>query len=68
MKIINKALFQTSILYGTETWAVSIQADKLMMSEIDFWKCKAQKSRHERIQVSKIKELMQVDNILVTIE
>lgn len=69
-KLIYQAIFQSTTLYGAETWTISRQqANKLMVLEMDFWRRSARKSRKEKIRNNKIREIMQVDrNILEIVE
>jgi uncharacterized protein (DUF2252 family) len=61
-----QALVQSSLLYGTETWTLNTQqANKLLASEMDFWRRSARKSKKEKVGNVTIRELMEVrKNIL----
>jgi hypothetical protein len=65
-----QALVQSILLYGAEIWTLSTQqANKLLTTEIDFWRRSARKSRKEKVQNGTIREIMEVGkNILEVIE
>jgi hypothetical protein len=65
-----QALVQSILLYGAETWTLNTQqANKLLATEMDFWRSSARKSRKEKVRNVTIRELMEVGkNILEVIE
>jgi hypothetical protein len=65
-----QALVQSTLLYGAETWTLNRQqANKLLATEMDFWRRSARKSRKEKVLNVTIKEVMEVrKNILEVIE
>jgi hypothetical protein len=69
-KIMYQALVQSILLYGAETWTLNTQqANKLLVTEMDFWRRSARKSRKETIRNVTIREVMEVrKNILEVIE
>jgi hypothetical protein len=69
-KLMYQALVQSSLLYGTETWTLNTQqANKLLATEMDFWRRSARKSRKEKVRNVTIREIMEVrKNILEVIE
>jgi hypothetical protein len=47
-KLIYQSLVQSILLYGAETWSLNTQqANKLLATEMDFWRRSARKSRKE---------------------
>jgi hypothetical protein len=68
-KLMYKALVQSILLYGAETWTLNTQqANKLLATEMDFWKS-ARKSRKVKVRNVTIREVMEVrKNILEVIE
>jgi hypothetical protein len=49
-KHIYQASVQNILLYGAETWTLNIQqANKLLATEMDFWRRSARKSRKEKV-------------------
>jgi hypothetical protein len=69
-KLIYQALVQSILLYGAETWTLNTQqANKLLATEMDFWRRSARKSRKEKARNGTIREIMEVGkNILEVIE
>jgi hypothetical protein len=65
-----QALVQSILLYGTETWALNTQqANKLLATEMDFWRRSARKSRKGKFRNVTIREVMEVGkNILEVTE
>jgi hypothetical protein len=65
-----QALVQSILLYGAETWTLNTQqADKLLATEMNFWRRCARKSRKEKVRNGTIREIMEVGkNILEVIE
>jgi hypothetical protein len=65
-----QALVQSILLYGAETWTLNTQqANKLLATEMDFWRRSARKSRKEKVRNVTIREVMEVGkNILEVIE
>jgi hypothetical protein len=65
-----QALVQSILLYGAETWTLHIQqANKLLATEMDFWRRSARKSGKENVRNVTIREIMEVGkNILEVIE
>jgi hypothetical protein len=61
---------QSIVLYGAETWTLNTQqANKLLATEMDFWKRSARKSRKEKVRNVTIREVMEVGkNILEVTE
>jgi hypothetical protein len=52
-KLMYQALAQSVLLYGAETWALNTkQENKLLASEIDFWRRSAKKSRKKRSEMA----------------
>jgi hypothetical protein len=64
------ALVQNILLYGAETWTLNTQqANKLLTTEMDFWRRSARKSRKEKFRNGTIREIMVVGkNTLEVIE
>jgi hypothetical protein len=49
-KLMYQALVQSILLYGAETWTLNTQqANKLLKTEIDFWRRSARKSKKENV-------------------
>jgi hypothetical protein len=49
-KLMYQALVQTILPYGAETWTLNTQqANKLLTTEMDFWRRSATKSRKEKV-------------------
>jgi hypothetical protein len=69
-KLMYQALVQSILLYGAETWTLNIQqANKLLATEMNFWRRCARKSRKEKVRNVAIREVMEVGkNILELIE
>jgi hypothetical protein len=69
-KRIYQALVQSILLYGAETRTLDTQqANKLLATEIDFWRRSARKSRKEKVRNGTIRAIMEVGkNILEAIE
>jgi hypothetical protein len=69
-KLIYQALVQTILLYGAVTWILNTQqANKLLATELDFWRRSARKSRKEKVRNVTIREIMEVGkNILEVTE
>jgi hypothetical protein len=65
-----QALVQSILLYGAETWTLNTQqANKLLATEMDFWRRSARKSKKEKVRNGIIREIMEVGtNILEVIE
>jgi hypothetical protein len=65
-----QALVQSILLYGAETWSLNTQqANKLLATEMDFWRRSARKSRKVKVRNVTIREVMEVrKNILEVIE
>jgi hypothetical protein len=65
-----QALVQIILLYGAETWTLNIQqANKLLATEMDFWRRSARKSRKEKVRNVTIRDIVEVGkNILEVIE
>jgi hypothetical protein len=65
-----QALVQSILLYREETWTLHTQqANKLLATEMDFWRRSARKSSNEKFRNGTIREIMQVGkNILEVIE
>jgi hypothetical protein len=65
-----QALVQIILLYGAETWSLNIQqANKLLATEMDFWRRSARKSRKEKVRNVTFREVMEVrKNILEVTE
>jgi hypothetical protein len=56
-----QALVQSILLYRAETWTLNTQqANKLLATEMDFWRRSARKSRKEKVQHGTIKTIMEV--------
>jgi chromosome condensin MukBEF complex kleisin-like MukF subunit len=69
-KFMYQALVQSILLYVAETWTLNTeQANKLLATEMDFWRRSARKSRKEKVRNVTIREVMEVrKNILEVIE
>jgi hypothetical protein len=65
-----QALVQSILLYVAETWTLNTQqANKLLATEMDFWRRSARRSRKETVRNGTIKMIMEVGkNILEVIE
>jgi hypothetical protein len=65
-----QALVQSILLYGAETWTLNTrQANKLLATEIDFWRRSARKSRKEKFRNGTIRQIVEVrKDILEVIE
>jgi hypothetical protein len=66
-KLMYQALVQSILLvYGAETWSLNTQqANKLLATEMDFWRRSARKSRKEKVRNDTIREVMEArKNIL----
>jgi hypothetical protein len=65
-----RALDQSILLYGAETWTLDTQqANKLLATEMDFWRRSARKSRKEKFRNVTVREVMEVrKNILEVTE
>jgi hypothetical protein len=61
-----QASVQSILLYGAETWTLDTQqANKLLATEMDFWRRSARKSRKENVRNGTIREIVEVGkNIL----
>jgi hypothetical protein len=61
-----QALVQSILQYGAETWSLNTQqANKLLATEMDFWRRSDRKSRKEKVLNVTIREIMEVGkNIL----
>jgi hypothetical protein len=69
-KNMYQALVQSILLYGAETWTlITQQANKLLATEMDFWRRSARKSRKEKVRNVTIRAIMEVGkNILEVTE
>jgi hypothetical protein len=69
-KLMYQALVQSILIYGTETWTLNTQqANKLLATEMDFWRRSARKSRKQKVRNVTIREVMEVrKNSLEVIE
>jgi hypothetical protein len=69
-KLMYQALVQCILLYGAETWTLNTQqANKLLATEMNFWRRSAIKSRKEKVRNVTIREIKEVGkNILEVIE
>jgi hypothetical protein len=65
-----QALVQSILLYGAETWILNTQqANKLLATEMNFWRRSATKSRKVKVRNDTIRAIMEVaKNILEAIE
>jgi hypothetical protein len=65
-----QALVQSILLYGAETRALNTQqANKLLATEMDFWRRSARKSRKKKVRNVNIRDVMEVGkNILEVIQ
>jgi hypothetical protein len=61
-----QALVQGILLYGEKTWTLNTQqVNKLLATEMDFWRRSARKLRKEKVRNVTIREIMEVGkNIL----
>jgi hypothetical protein len=61
-----QALVQSILLYGAERWTLNTQqANKLLATEMDFWRRSARKSRKEKVRKGTIREIIEAGkNIL----
>jgi hypothetical protein len=56
-----QALVQSILLHGEETWTLNTQqANKLLATEMDFWRRSAGKSKKEKVRNVTIREIMKV--------
>jgi hypothetical protein len=54
-----QALVQSILLYGAETSTLNIQeANKLLATEMDFWRRSGRKSRKEKVRNVTIRDIM----------
>jgi hypothetical protein len=69
-KLMYQALVKSILLYGAETWTLNTkQANKLLATEMEFWRRSARKSRKGKVRTVTIREIMEVGkNILEVIE
>jgi hypothetical protein len=69
-KLMYQALLKNILLYGAETWTINTQqANKLLATEMDFWRRSARESRKEKVRNVTIREIMEVGkNILEVTE
>jgi hypothetical protein len=59
-KLMYQALVQSILLYGAETWTLNTQqANKLLATEMDFWRRSAIKSRKEKVRNGTIRAIME---------
>jgi hypothetical protein len=65
-----QALVRSILLYGAETWTLNTQqANKLLATEMDFWRRSSRKSRKEKVRNGTIRAIMEVGKkILEVIE
>jgi hypothetical protein len=65
-----QALVQSILLYGAETWTLNTQqANKLLATEMDFWRRSFRKSRKEKVRNDTIRAIMEAGkNILEVTE
>jgi hypothetical protein len=60
-KLMYQALLQSILLYGSETLTLNTQqANKLLATEMDFWRRSARKSRKDKVRNVTIREIMEV--------
>jgi hypothetical protein len=60
-KLMYQALVQSILLYGAETWTLNTQqANKLLATEMDFFRRSARKSRKEKVRNVTTREIMEV--------
>jgi hypothetical protein len=69
-KLMYQALVQSILLYGAETWTLNTQqANKLLPTEMDFWRRSDRKSRKEKFRNGTITAIMEAGkNILEATE
>jgi hypothetical protein len=69
-KLIYQALVQSILLYGAGTWTLNTQqTNKLLGTDMEFWRKSAIKSRKEKVRNVTIREIMEVGkNILEVTE
>jgi hypothetical protein len=69
-KLMYQALVQSGLLYGAETWTLNTQqANKLLATEMDFWRRSARKSSKYKVRKGTIRAIMKVGkNILEVTE
>jgi hypothetical protein len=61
-----QALVQSILIYGAETWTLNTQqANKLLATEMDFWRRHARKSRKEKVRHVTIREVMEMGNMFL---
>jgi hypothetical protein len=65
-----QALVESILLYGAETWTLNTQqANKLLATEMDFWRRSARKSRKRKVRNGTIRAIIEVGkNILEVFE
>jgi uncharacterized protein YdeI (YjbR/CyaY-like superfamily) len=64
--IIYKSIVESIMLYGSETWTLNRrQQNKLLATEMDYWKRSTRKSRRERIRNTVIREIMEVEKTIL---
>jgi hypothetical protein len=65
-----QALFRSILLYGAETWTLNTQqANKLLATEMDFWRRSSINSRKGKVRNGTIRAIMEVGKkILEVIE
>ena len=68
--MIYKSIVESILIYRAETWTLNgRQKNKLLATEMDFWRRSAKKSRREKVKNSVIRELMNVNkNVIEVIE
>jgi hypothetical protein len=63
--LIYKSTVESIMLYGSETWTLNRrQKNKLLATEMDYWKQSARKSRRE-IRNTVIREMMEVEKTIL---
>jgi hypothetical protein len=60
--LIYKSIAESIMLYGSETWTLNRrQQNKLLATEMDYWRRSARKSRILSIRNTVIREMMEVE-------
>ena len=65
-KLIHNTIFESIISYGSEVWQLNQkQKNKLLVTEMDFWRRSARVSRQDRIRNERIRDIMGVGEDIV---
>ena len=61
--MIYNTIVERIMLYRAEKWTMNIQHQKLLSTQVDYWRRVARRSRMERVRNETISKIMEVEVI-----